>query len=63
MSEKQPQSSMPSFGKPIELDLLLGFADVDAEDIANALQWWDEHASEEWVGALDNKPIGGKKKR
>lgn len=62
----QPRQENPptprNFGKPVELDLLLGFAEIDAQDIADALDWWDRHASEEWVDALDNEPIGKKKR-
>lgn len=38
-----------------ELLELMGISDeiIDLGDIASALNWWDEHASVEWVGALD----------
>ena len=58
MEEKK---SLPDFGKPLDKKLLLGFAEITAIDKVSALAWWDEHASEEWVGALDNKPIGKQK--
>ena len=59
MEEKK---SLPDFGKPLDKKLLLGFAEITATDKVSALQWWDEHASEAWVGALDNKPTGRKKR-
>jgi hypothetical protein len=62
MQPKQENPPPRNFGKPIELDLLLGYAEIDAEDIVDALEWWDENASEEWVDALDNEPIGKKKR-
>lgn len=49
------------FGEPLELDVLLDFADdIDEADIDSACDWFDEHASDEWVGALENEPIGKK---
>lgn len=42
------------FGEPLDEELLLGFATVDTSDLEDAILWWDEHASEEWVGALDS---------
>jgi hypothetical protein len=48
------------FGEPIDLELLLGFADIDENDIPTALDWWDEHASEEWKGALEAPKFKGK---
>jgi hypothetical protein len=57
---KQP--SKPSIqGKPMPLEDLLAFADVDASDAESAVNWFDEYASDEWVGALDSKPVNGKK--
>ena len=46
-------------GEPLDLDELLDFAEIDLEDIESASLWWDEHASPEWVGALDSEPIEG----
>ena len=59
MSEpKQPNNfDLPIHGAPLELDILLDFATIDAEDIESAAEWWDENASPEWVGALDSEPI------
>lgn len=49
------------FGEPLDPEILEDFAKVDAGDLESAVQWFDEHASEEWQGALENKPIGKKK--
>lgn len=49
------------FGEPVDLDVLLEIAEIDEDDMADAIDWWDENASDEWVGALDNKPTGKKK--
>lgn len=50
------------FGEPVDLDVLLEIAEIDDDDMADAIDWWDDNASPEWVGALDNKPIGKRKK-
>jgi hypothetical protein len=61
MQPNEPK--LPSqFGEPLDTELLLGFAEIDTADIASAMEWWDDTASGPWVGALDNKPIGKKKK-
>lgn len=57
MAEKKVS---PDFGKPVDLKLLLGFAEITNADKQRAIDWWDDNASPEWVGALDNKPIGKK---
>lgn len=44
------------FGEPLELEFLLEFATVDEIDMESAIQWWDETASPDWVGALDAPP-------
>ena len=44
-------------GEPLELNDLLDYAIIDIEDIESALLWWDEVASPEWRGALENEPI------
>ena len=44
-------------GEPLPLDDLLDFATIDAADIENAAEWWDEHASPDWIGALDAEPV------
>lgn len=59
--QPKPNKPLPDFGKPLDTKLLLGFAEITNADKARAVMWWDEHASEEWRGALDNKPIGKKK--
>lgn len=61
--ENRNTRTLRDFGEPIDKDLLLGFAEIDPADIASALAWFDEHASEEWRGALDNPPINKVKKR
>jgi hypothetical protein len=40
---------------------LLDIAKVDSTDAESASTWWDDNASEDWVGALDSKPVNGKK--
>jgi hypothetical protein len=52
----------PDFGEPLDLETLLDFAEIDEDDLDDAIDWFDEHASEEWVGALENKPIGKAKR-
>jgi len=54
MDNRRP---LRDFGEPLDLDTLLDFADIDPEDIEQAIQWFDENASEEWIGALDSEPI------
>lgn len=44
-------------GEPLDLEELLDFATISTADIASAIQWFDENASDEWIGALDNEPI------
>lgn len=61
--QQKPSKVLPDFGKPLDTKLLLGFATITNADKASALQWWNDNASPEWVGALDNKPIGKKSKR
>lgn len=39
--------------KPVTLADLLALAVYDEEDIQSAVDWWDEHASEGWQGALE----------
>lgn len=61
----QPQKaeSKPNIqGEPLPLDELLDIAKVDSTDAESASTWWDENASEDWIGALDSKPIKGDKK-
>jgi hypothetical protein len=44
-------------GEPLDEDDLLNMAEVDGEDVESAAEWWDIHASPDWVGALDNEPV------
>ena len=56
-----PKPTQPSIqGEPLPLDELLDFATIDPADIESAADWWDENASEQWIGALDNEPVKGK---
>lgn len=58
---KPEQPDKPNIqGEPLPLDELLDFATVDPADIESAADWFDEHASDGWQGALDNKPTTGK---
>jgi hypothetical protein len=45
------------FGEPLDLEDLLDFAEIDEADIDSAIEWFDEHASEDWQGALDTPPF------
>jgi hypothetical protein len=59
---KPKQPSKPSIqGEPLPLADLLDIAKVDSTDAESASTWWDEHASADWIGALDSKPLNGKK--
>jgi hypothetical protein len=44
------------FGEPLDLEDLLDFAEIDEADIDSAIEWFDEHASEDWQGALGTPP-------
>ena len=56
----EPKPPPPNFrGAPLDLDTLLDFAQIDPADIESAAEWWDNHASAEWVGALDSEPLEG----
>ena len=58
---KPKQPSKPSIqGEPLPLADLLDIANVDRSDLESAANWWDEYASEAWVGAMDNEPVKGK---
>lgn len=46
-------------GDPMPLDELLDIAEIDAEDVESAAEWWDEYASADWIGALDVVPTKG----
>lgn len=62
--QEKPESQQPAKtniqGEPLPLAELLDFATVDPADIESAIAWFDEHASEGFVGALDNEPTEGK---
>lgn len=45
------------FGEPVDIEVLLEIADIDEEDMADAIDWFDENASPEWEGALESEPI------
>jgi hypothetical protein len=62
MEPKENKESLSDFGEPIDPKLLQGFAKVSLSDLDSAIEWFDENASPEWVGALKNKPIGKGKK-
>jgi hypothetical protein len=40
-------------GEVLPLDDLLNFAIIDPGDLEAAAQWFDEHATPTWTGALD----------
>lgn len=60
MQPNEPSVINP-FGEPLDLELLLNFAEVDSVDAESAIEWFDRHASEMFVGVLDNEPIGKRK--
>lgn len=37
------------------LDDLMAMAEITEDDIANAVDWWNENASEAWKGAIDGQ--------
>lgn len=43
-------------GEPLPLEELLDYAIIDPADVESAANWWDEHASPDWIGALDVQP-------
>ena len=57
MTTPQPLKNANIRGKPLDLDDLLDFAEIDLEDIESAKEWWDTTASPDWIGALDSVPI------
>lgn len=57
MDNLNPTPQTEIRGEPLDLETLLDFATIDIADIASAAQWWDENASEGWVGALDSEPV------
>lgn len=57
MTNPQPsQNNRNIRGKPLDLDELLDLATIDLADIESAAQWFDDHASAQFVGALDVTP-------
>jgi hypothetical protein len=46
-------------GEPLPLEELLELAIIDSDDADSAAQWWDDNASDEWIGALDVEPTKG----
>jgi hypothetical protein len=58
----QANKALPDFGEPLDEKLLLNFARIDrVRDMQSASDWFDEHASEKWRGALENKPVNKRK--
>lgn len=56
MSEQRNNANIT--GEPLSEDELIQLMGVDGDsislvDIESAILWWDENASQEWVGALD----------
>lgn len=56
MTNPSQQNNRNIRGEPLDLDILLDFATIDLADVETAAEWWDEHASSEFVGALDVEP-------
>lgn len=44
-------------GEPLSVDELLILATVDNAAIISALDWWDETATDDWIGVLDKEPV------
>ena len=40
-------------GEPMPLDELLGFADLTEAGVDSAIDWWDENASDLFIGVLE----------
>lgn len=54
MSDPQPSEQKPKIkGEPLDIEDLLALAPVDAEDIASALVFFDEHAPDNVKGTLE----------
>lgn len=53
----QPPRNNGVEGEPLELEILLDFADIDEFDVEAAAEWFDTYASSMWIGALDNEPV------
>ena len=49
----KPSEDDPPESQLIPLEDLLSLAEIDEEDIEAAILWWDDHASEDFKGALD----------
>lgn len=45
------------FGEPLDPEILDELAEIDEDDVPDALDWWDDTASEDWIGALDEPPV------
>jgi len=46
-------SALPDFGEPMPLDELLEQAAIDPDDLDSAADWFDLHASDLFLGALE----------
>lgn len=50
----EPQEKKPAIkGSPLDLEDLLSLAEIDVEDIASALVFFDEHAPDSVKGTLE----------
>lgn len=54
--QPKPANNANIQGEPLPLEDLLDFATIDPADIESAAQWFDDNATEDWVGALDVEP-------
>lgn len=53
MSEPTPQDTKPAIkGEPMDIEDLLALAPIDAEDIASALEFFDNVVPEDKKGTL-----------
>jgi hypothetical protein len=54
VSKPKPDNEPKPEDLVMPLDDLMAMADVSEDDIAEAQEWWNETASDEWKGALDD---------
>jgi len=53
MTQDNPPTPPPDFGEPLPLDSLVEMATIDLEDQNSALDWFDLHCPDAFLGALD----------
>lgn len=58
MAQPKPENNENIRGEPLDEDVFLSMATVDAIAIQSAIEWWQQVASPDWQDVLDKKPIG-----